>query len=74
MNKVKCETCGKKKNEEFIIKVETSEKTHLFCINCIKRTYEELKLIPNKPLEVEDLIKTLKKVLKDKGELHDQVN
>lgn len=73
MNKIRCETCGKKKIEEYIIKIETSEKDHLFCLNCLKRTYNQLKLVPSKPFEVEQLMETLKEALKSKG-IYEQIN
>ena len=58
-----CDSCGKSKLGLLII---TEEITHFYCRTCIKKAVRTLEALPFKNSEVRDLLKTMRKYLRNK--------
>lgn len=56
MSKHLCDSCGKKIVSQKGARILTPEKVYLFCRKCLREARKRLKAIPNRTLEVEELL------------------
>lgn len=58
-----CEKCNRVKSG---LEIETAERKHFFCKQCLKKAADTLSMMPFKNQEVRSLLKQMRKYLNEK--------